>query len=179
MDVLLISGAAGVGKSTVGWEVGRQLARANVSHAIIDSDELDRVHPPPEPTFELISLSRRNLEALWRNFKELGHNRLLLVGVMLDLRLNLAWIGEALDHPEITVVRLVASDDTLRSRIEQREIGSDKARQLARTLSQASQLRRQSIEGWIVVETDGRGPVDIAAKILDRARWLAEPRPGN
>jgi len=45
VDILLITGAAGVGKSTVSWEVGEELKRRGLAHAVIDTDELDRVWP--------------------------------------------------------------------------------------------------------------------------------------
>jgi adenylylsulfate kinase-like enzyme len=43
MQLLLITGPAGVGKSTLGWEMSAQLAAAQVAHAVIETDELDRV----------------------------------------------------------------------------------------------------------------------------------------
>ena len=41
-DILVISGAAGVGKSTTAFEVSHKLQAANVDHVLIDTDELDR-----------------------------------------------------------------------------------------------------------------------------------------
>jgi 2-phosphoglycerate kinase len=43
VDALLICGAAGVDKSTISWEIGLQLQAADVPHAFIDTDEMDRV----------------------------------------------------------------------------------------------------------------------------------------
>jgi hypothetical protein len=173
VDVLLICGAAGVGKSTVSWEIGLQLQAAKVPHAIIDTDELDRVFPQPEPLPALIALSRRNLEALWRSFAELGHVRLILCGVMLDLDSSLAWICESLDDPDVTVVRLLASDDTLKGRIELREIGSGRESQLSRTLQHAEHLRTESTSRAIIFDTDGRCPEEIAKSILTATRFGA------
>ena len=42
-DVLVISGPAGVGKSTTAFEVSLQLQAADVDHVLIDTDELDRI----------------------------------------------------------------------------------------------------------------------------------------
>ena len=47
MQLLLITGPAGVGKSTLSWEMSAQLAAAQVAHAVIETDELDRVFPRP------------------------------------------------------------------------------------------------------------------------------------
>ena len=40
-SVLLITGPAGVGKTTIAAEVSHQLAEADVAHAMIDTDYLD------------------------------------------------------------------------------------------------------------------------------------------
>jgi hypothetical protein len=47
MELLLITGPAGVGQSTLCWEMSAQLAAADVHHAVIETDELDRVYPRP------------------------------------------------------------------------------------------------------------------------------------
>lgn len=48
MQLLLITGPAGVGKSTLCWEMSAQLAAIEAAHAVIESDELDRVYPRPD-----------------------------------------------------------------------------------------------------------------------------------
>ncbi|WP_087002715.1 hypothetical protein [Rhizobium sullae] len=42
MEITLITGPAGVGKSTLCWEMSLQLATVNVAHTVIETDELDR-----------------------------------------------------------------------------------------------------------------------------------------
>ena len=46
-DVLVISGPGGVGKSTVAFEASQQLQAQGVDHALVDTDELDRIFPVP------------------------------------------------------------------------------------------------------------------------------------
>lgn len=46
-QIVLITGPAGVGKSTLCWEIGAQLTAAQIPHVIIETDELDRVFPRP------------------------------------------------------------------------------------------------------------------------------------
>ena len=90
-QILLITGLAGVGKSTLCWEISSRLAAVGVAHTAIESDELDRVFPLPTPD-ELESLrpgttdvSAITLEAFWSPYRTLGHTRLVMSGVVLDL----------------------------------------------------------------------------------------------
>src|SRR5205823_12052207 len=79
VQVLLISGPGGVGKSTLGWEVATQLRRLGIAHVLLDSVELDRAWPLT--TAERDQLDRANLTAFWANAAALGHTRLVFVGV--------------------------------------------------------------------------------------------------
>lgn len=62
VEVLAISGAAGVGKTSVAIEVSLQLQRRDVPHALIDTDELDRIHPVPA---DQAALTEECLRAVW------------------------------------------------------------------------------------------------------------------
>ena len=139
VHVLLVSGPAGVGKSTLGHEIAVQLRRAGVHRVLSDSDELDRVWPLSAE--EQDALNRANLSAFWSNASALGHHRLVLVGVFLDLGANRAWIEAAIPNARVTRVVLDASNEELGRRVRAREIGSGAEDQLARTLQQARHFR--------------------------------------
>jgi adenylylsulfate kinase-like enzyme len=68
VQVLLLSGPAGVGKSTLGWEIAAQLRRLGIAHVLLDSDELDRVWPLTAA--ERDQLNQANLAAFWANATE-------------------------------------------------------------------------------------------------------------
>lgn len=91
--ILQIAGPAGVGKTTLGWEISVQLRRAGVSHVVLDSDELDRVWPLSKS--ERDSLNRANLSAFWANVSALDQSRLILVGVFLRPGADGNWIARA------------------------------------------------------------------------------------
>ena len=82
VQVLLISGPAGAGKSTLGWEVAAQLRRLGIAHVLLDSDELDRAWPLT--TAERDQLNHANLTAFWANAAALGHSRPIFAGVFLN-----------------------------------------------------------------------------------------------
>jgi Na+-driven multidrug efflux pump len=76
-EVLLIGGRAGVGKTTVGWEVSALLRVAAVSHAVIDGDFMGQVHPAPEGDPHRAEITESNLTAVWANYARRGYRRLI------------------------------------------------------------------------------------------------------
>jgi len=178
MRLLLITGPAGVGKSTLCWEMSAQLAAADVAHAVIETDELDRVFPRPSST-ELdrirpgtTDVSSINLAAIWSTYHALGHTRLIMSGVMMHLDFDRRWILAAIPEARITVVRMFATEAALLARLARREIGSSANEQAQRSLRQSRRMASQDAEGVIVLLTDGKRPAELAEVILQETGWL-------
>ncbi|MDF3290007.1 hypothetical protein [Streptomyces silvisoli] len=171
VDVLVICGAAGVGKSSTVYEVSRRLAADSMAHAVLDCDELDRIQPWPVPGLPVWEMARRNLAAVWANYADLGHHRLMLTGVFADLRQELPWIAEAVPAAAFTVVRLTACLDVLRERVTRRGIGGRIGEQLSRSARQLEEIAASDPPGTLVVDT---GDLDVRA-VADRviALWPA------
>jgi predicted ABC-type ATPase len=168
--ILLVSGPAGVGKSTLGYEIGTQLRQAGVAHVILDSDELDRVWPLNGAEQE--ALNRANLAAFWINASALGHCRLVLVGVFLDPDANRTWIDAAIPGAKVTRIVLDAPDEELERRVRTREIGSGAEDQLTRTLVQAHNFRRRNAGSPDLMATNGVAVAELARQVIERSRWL-------
>jgi hypothetical protein len=168
-QMLAISGAAGVGKSSTAYEVSARLAEAGLGHALVDTDELDRIHPVPD---DLSAVSERNLAAVWQTFHERGIRRLILVGVFLHRPRELEWIGRAVPGARFTLVRLVATMATLEARIDRREIGSGGAAQLVRTRRQMAVFEAEERPDVHLVATDGRSVEDVADDLVRLCGWL-------
>lgn len=178
MQLLLITGPAGVGKSTLCWELSAELAAAQVAHAVVETDELDKVFPRPAREEldrlwpDTIDVSSVNLAAIWSTYRALGQRRLIMSGVMLHLAFDRRWILAAIPDAEITVVRLAVSEPELLARLAQREIGSGAEAQVERSLRQARRMADENAEGLIVVPTDGRTPGELARTVLEKIGWL-------
>jgi hypothetical protein len=177
VQILLITGPAGIGKSTLCWEIGAQLAASQVAHAVIETDELDRAFPRPTPE-QLESLrpgtsdvSALNLAAMWATYQALGHTRLVMSGVMLDLDSDCRWITSAIPGASITAVRLVGAQSTLMQRIDQREIGSGRDAQARRSLRQLKRISEEAPGTAMIVQTDDKTPAELAQIVLKAVRW--------
>ncbi len=64
-ELLLIGGRSGAGKSAVGYELHHHLAKREVTHGLIEGDNLDLAYPPPWE----YGLAETNLHVIWRNYR--------------------------------------------------------------------------------------------------------------
>jgi cytidylate kinase len=74
-DLVLIGGRAGVGKTTVAFEMHAKLGADCVQHAVIEGDNLDMAYPTAWEQGH--DLAEANLTAIWQNYQRLGYRRLI------------------------------------------------------------------------------------------------------
>lgn len=170
VEVLLIGGRSGVGKSTLGWEVSRQLQASGAAHCFIEGDNLDQVFPAPagDPVREAIS--EANLAAMWNNYRALGQTRLVYTNTAAVI--SAPWMARALGgEVRFIGVLLTAGDDTAAGRLAGREIGGGLPASLERSRLAARWLDAEA-PAWVVrVPTDDRTIPDIAAEVIGLTGW--------
>jgi hypothetical protein len=172
-EVLLIGGRAGVGKSTVGWEVSARLRAAAVRHAIIEGDFMGQVHPAPEGDPHRSEITERNLTAVWGNYAELGYRRLVYTNTLSVLPEATGMFERAMGA-DVRIVRilLAASDVTAGERLAGRELGSELEEGLEASAYKARLLDQQVSADTVRVVTDGRAVVDIAREVVAATGWV-------
>ncbi|MFI9624787.1 hypothetical protein [Streptomyces sp. NPDC052042] len=171
-EVLLIGGRAGVGKSTVAWEVSALLRAAEVAHAVLEGDLMGQVHPAPPGDPHRAAITERNLTAVWSNFAELGYRRLIYTNTVCVLPESAAMFEHAMgSRVRMVRVLLTASDTTTYHRLLGREIGSELDREVANSVRKARLLDERSPSDTIRVATDGRKVTDIAREVADATEW--------
>ncbi|MET8728660.1 AAA family ATPase [Streptomyces parvus] len=176
-EVLLIGGRAGVGKTTVGWEVSALLRAEAVAHTVIDGDFMGQVHPAPEDDPHRTRITESNLTAVWANYARLGHRRLIYTNTMSVLPETTGMFERAMGAGvRIVRVLLTASDDTTRERLTGREIGSELEHELRASLRKARLLDQRAHANTVRVATDGRFVADIAREVVAATGWNG-PRP--
>ncbi len=165
---LLVGGRAGVGKSSVGYEIHEQLSAVGVRHCLIEGDNLDMAYPAPWEHH----LAERNLAAMWANYRALGYRRMIYTNTASVLEKVIGELTAAMsDDPQVTGVLLTCSDATARQRLAQREIGSALDRHVERSAQMARRLDRHA-PAWVHrVTTDGRTVADIATEVISLTGW--------
>jgi hypothetical protein len=171
VEVLVVCGAPGTGKTATGWEIGHQLEQLGVRHAILDTDELDRVWPQPESVQDLITITHRNLRAFWESYADLDLRHLVLCGVMASISLNEPWITEAIKGSSVILVRLLAGRATREERLRRRELGSGFDKDMRGSDRASSFIADNDPPGMLAVETDGKDVVRVAQEVLLVAGW--------
>ena len=164
----MIAGPAGVGKTSTAFEVSDQLQRAGVAHAVIDTDELDHIYPPPADQREL---TERNLAAVSESFLDSGAERLIVAGVHLNRREEQPWVRRATRGDRFTLIQLTASDAALAARLRHREIGSGFDAQLARTRRQITEPATHLSPETRLFETERTSLEETATRIIAVAGW--------
>ncbi|APX34137.1 hypothetical protein BH708_17105 [Brachybacterium sp. P6-10-X1] len=115
---LLITGAVGVGKTTVTDAVGEELAAQGVAGAAIDLDWLRRSWPAPDDDPFQSRLELENLRLVAGTYRAAGALVLVAAGV-LEAREDRPAYEVACGCP-LTVVRLTAPRDLVRERLHRR-----------------------------------------------------------
>ncbi|MFF8908695.1 ATP-binding protein [Streptomyces olivaceoviridis] len=174
-EALLIGGRAGVGKTTVGWEVSALLRAAAVPHAVIEGDFMGQVHPAPEGDPHRSQITERNLTAVWENFARLGYRRLVYTNTASVLPEATGMFERAMGaNVRMTRVLLTASDATARERLVGRELGSELEKELAGSIRKGRLLDQRATAGTVRVRTDLRSVVDIAREVLAATGWVGQ-----
>ena len=179
VQVLVLCGASGTGKTATLWEIGHQLQSLGVPHALIETDELDRVWPQPEPVEALVAVTRRNLRSVWATYSGLGVRHLVLSGVMASISRAETWIAESIPGASVTFVRLTADRRTREQRIRRREAGSGFERELEASERDSAFIDDHDAEDLARVATDGKNVVGVAREVLTVASWPFRSSPGS
>jgi hypothetical protein len=107
-----VCGPAGVGKSTVGFQVYTRTVRAGFTAAYIDLDQIGFRRPAPAGH----NVKLRNLASMWRVFRDAGADCLVAVGPMESDAVAKSYAA-AFPAASVTLCRLHADPDELTRRI--------------------------------------------------------------
>ena len=165
-EVLFIGGRAGVGKTSVAFELHEHLYAAQIEHCVIEGDNLDLAYPRPWEH----NLAEKNLADMWRNYRALGYRRLIYTNTVSVLQTEVLTAAMG-DDPLVKAVLLRASDDTAVTRLERRETATTLELYLGKSRLRAAQLEQQTPTWVWRINTDGKDVPVVASEILDLLGW--------
>jgi hypothetical protein len=186
--VLLICGATGVGKSTVGFQLYLRWLRAGLTAGYVDLEQIGLVRPGPANDPGRHRLKAGNLAAIWSTYHDGGATHLIATGPA-DSDAALQTYVRELPAANVTVCRLHAGHDDLARRIMSRREGGSwpqpgdplrgqSAEYLRRVAdhatADASSLDRANV-GTIRIENSGR-TVEEVVDMLEHVRAASPSR---
>ncbi|MEV4510054.1 AAA family ATPase [Dactylosporangium sp. NPDC049525] len=115
VDVLVLHGPPGSGKTTLSRSVAELLRVAETANAVIDLDDLSMVYPFPERSF-----ARDNLRAIWPNYAAIPELKLVIPSVIVDED-ELVQLRESVPGARFAVCELTAPEAVLKARVTARE----------------------------------------------------------
>ena len=167
IDVLVLHGSPGAGKTTLARAVSEILREADLAHGVIDLDEISLVHP-----YQGRSFARENLKAIWPRYAAVPGLRLLLPGVVAEEE-ELVLLRDALPGANLAVCELTAPEAVLKERVTARE---------------PNEFWQQGLRRWVdvyharndldkirdfLVSTHEKSEEDAAREVIEKVGWLA------
>ena len=178
-ELLWMSGATGVGKSTVGFGAYMKRLRSGATAAYVDVDQIGFCSTAPHDHV----LRARNLAALWDNFHEAGARQAVVTGPV-STAAEARRYEEALPMARFTWCRLHVNDQELTRRILSRRDGGGWAqpgdplrgqpveellRVADRAIADARSLERHDVGRRI--DIDDMGIDDAVETVLGITHW--------
>jgi hypothetical protein len=181
VPLLLLCGAPGAGKSSVGWEVYWSLMRDGVSVAHADLDGIGFGPPGQSGSFDL---KFENVAAVWRTYSEVGASAFVVSGLRV-LEKDVLDCADAVPGSIATTVILAVTPAEQRERILARarnrygvDRGGGSSAQTPETLAQVVDSARQQLEdeadeisGALVLDAVGVSVVEVAQQLLFATGW--------
>ena len=167
VEVIVITGSMGSGKTTVMAEASDLLTASGIVHAAIDLDALGVGHLQNDAWNDL---TYRNLASLWANYCAAGVARMLIAEAV-ENRAELDLIQRAIPGSRILVCRLKVKLETMQQRVRAREPGLLQEQFVARVAALEAALDAAHVEDFSI-ENDDASVTDVARAVLVHAGWL-------
>lgn len=171
IEVVVLNGSPGAGKSTLANAIAERLRQLNQAHAVIDVDELGRIFP------ELgSSLGWANLRAIWPNYAAVANLKVILP-VCIDGKRDLEELRNATPSEKFTICELVANESTVKERVTKREPSEYWQRKLRMLVDKYISKDLSDNFADFRVRTDNKSIDDAAQEILEYLRWKPADSP--
>jgi hypothetical protein len=168
-SLLIITGTMGAGKTAVLGEASDILAQRKIVHAAIDLDALGLAHLPSAAPSD--GLMYNNLRSICRNYAALGVQRFLVARAVEDSA-QLKLCRDIIPAGNSVVCRLTASMETMKRRVQLRDLGVSQREYVDRVAKLDVILDRARLEDFAVTN-ENRSLTDVALEMLVKAGWIS------
>ncbi len=164
LTAIVITGPVGSGKTTTARRLSDLLRERDLSHALVDVDEVRAFHPVAADDHFNHRIAMKNIAAMSQTFAEAGARWLIFADVIEHDGHRQAY-ARAIPNARIVVVRLNVDFPALEKRLRQRETPERVEWYLKRAPELQDLMERNGV-GDIVIDIDNHTPHDVAEEIL-------------
>ena len=158
----------GAGKTAVLGEASDFLAQRQIVHAAIDLDAFGLAHLSAARSDDVMY---DNLRSICRNYTALGVRRFLVARAIEDSA-QLKLCRDIIPAVNTVVCRLTASIETMKRRVQIRELGISRREYVTRVAKLNVILDRARLEDFAVTN-ENRSLTDVALEMLVKAGWIS------
>ena len=170
-NMLLITGAVGVGKSSVADVLYDKISNnKEATIALINFDELTYYSPRPKDDPYGTKMGLKNLEKIWQNYNMAGINN-LIIPYVIESQADIDDFTSCIVNANVYVVVLRANFETLKNRIISRPLSWDVDWHIKRAKQQIK-IYQQSNIGNLYIDTNSKSLKDIAQTIMSNWQVL-------
>ena len=167
-EILILSGSVGAGKTAIAFAIHDILTVNEVPHACLDLDQFTYSWPSVGPYNTDTVFSA--LEKVWPVYQAAGIRKLVLARVV-ETKKGLKRYSKALENSSIVLCRVTASEETRKSRLQDREFGESLKWHLKRTVELERLLTDAALENFVIVN-ENESIECVAEKTLKLIKWL-------
>ncbi|GBE24709.1 MAG TPA: hypothetical protein ENG98_01220 [Actinobacteria bacterium] len=172
VQVVVLSGVPGVGKTTTAEAMSDLLVADDVPHAWLDGDQLTLVYPRDPDDPHAHRLFFENLAQLWASYRAARARRMIIARVVEEAD-EMDGYRQAIPGAEIVVVELRSPQHIVHQRILRREYAPE---WVLRMQNRSDELRPILENNGIadhVVLLEHETPEQVAKTVLKRIGWTA------
>jgi adenylylsulfate kinase len=164
LQILLLTGTMGSGKTSILGEIVDILESRNIEHAAIDMDWLGAGHP------EIVSdLRYHNLSSILTNYQTAGISMFVLARAM--ERDEFEEFKTFVPNASIVVARVTTDLELIVDRMRLRETGMNQNQYIERVTVLDGLLNKAAIEDFSIAN-DNRSIYEVALEVLEKALWI-------
>jgi predicted kinase len=165
VEVLVLHGPPGSGKTTLSRAIAEVLRKADAPHAVIDLDDLSNVFPHPRRSF-----ARENLQAIWPNYAAIPHLKVVMPSVIAAQE-EREQLRAATPGARFLVCELTVPESVLKDRVTAREPNEFWRAKLRKYVDLYHQRTDLAEISDFQVNTHGCTVDEAAWQVVEKAGW--------